>query len=98
MNSGQTFVFLMTGLLGTTVVVLTIAGAFIRRRKGTESKLNAAESAFTDRLERMERAIDTVAIEVERVSEAQRFVARILSERRAVPAPPSVPERVNTPR
>lgn len=98
MNSGQTFVFLMTGLICTTVVVLTIASAFIRRRKGAVSKLNAAESAFTDRLERMEHAIDTVALEVERISEAQRFVARILSERRAVPAQPSIPERVNTPR
>jgi len=98
MTSGQTFVFMMTGLICSTVVIRTIVSAFVRRRQGVASKLNAAETAFTDRLERMERAIDTVALEVERVSEAQRFVARILSERRAVPAPPSVPERVNTPR
>lgn len=29
----------------------------------------------------MQRAIDTVAIEVERVSESQRFIARLLAER-----------------
>jgi hypothetical protein len=35
----------------------------------------------TMRLENIERAIDTVAIEVERVSESQRFLTRILVER-----------------
>jgi len=34
-----------------------------------------------ERLERMEQAIDTVAIEVERISEGQRFVTKILAER-----------------
>lgn len=34
-----------------------------------------------DRLDRMEQAIDAVAIEVERISEGQRFVTKILAER-----------------
>ncbi len=34
----------------------------------------------TQRLERMEQAIDSIAIEIERVSEGQRFVTRILAE------------------
>lgn len=38
------------------------------------------------RLERMEQAIDSIAVEMERVSEGQRFVTRILSERRGEPA------------
>jgi hypothetical protein len=33
------------------------------------------------RLENIERAIDVVAIEVERISEGQRFVTRIFAER-----------------
>jgi K+/H+ antiporter YhaU regulatory subunit KhtT len=36
----------------------------------------------TQRLERMEQAIDSIAIEMERVSEGQRFVTRLLSESR----------------
>ena len=36
------------------------------------------------RLERMEQAIDSIAIEVERISEGQRFTTKLLSER--VPA------------
>jgi hypothetical protein len=34
-----------------------------------------------DRLERIEQAIDAVAIEVERISEGQRFVTKIMAER-----------------
>jgi hypothetical protein len=35
----------------------------------------------TARLERMEQAIDSIAIEVERISEGQRFTTKLLSER-----------------
>ena len=38
--------------------------------------------ATTQRLERMEQAIDTVAVEVERISEGQRFVTKLLAENR----------------
>ena len=37
------------------------------------------------RLERMEHSIDSIAIEVERISEGQRFTTKLLAER--VPAP-----------
>jgi hypothetical protein len=43
------------------------------------------------RLERLEQGMEAIAIEIERVSEGQRFVTRILSEGRA-------PERVGAPR
>lgn len=39
------------------------------------------------RLERLEQAMDAVAIEVERVSEGQRFTNKLLGEIRALPAP-----------
>jgi hypothetical protein len=44
------------------------------------------------RLERMEQAIDAIAVEVERISEGQRFTTKLLSERQestALPAPPA---------
>jgi heme/copper-type cytochrome/quinol oxidase subunit 2 len=37
-------------------------------------------SAISGRLERIETAVDSIAIEVERISEAQRFSARLQSE------------------
>jgi len=35
------------------------------------------------RLERMEQAIDSIAVEVERISEGQRFTTKLLAERTA---------------
>ncbi len=40
----------------------------------------------TRRLERLEQGVDAIAVEIERVSEGQRFVTRLLSEGRAAPA------------
>ena len=39
------------------------------------------------RLERMEQAIDSIAVEIERISEGQRFTTKLLSERTAPPTP-----------
>ena len=96
MNDDQVFVFAMTMLISATVVVLTIALAFIRRRKAPPREITS-DAGFNDRLDRMERAIDTIAVEVERVSEAQRFVTKVLAERKSVAPPPPIPERVITP-
>ena len=40
-------------------------------------------SAINARLERIETAVDSIALEVERISEAQRFSARLQSEQQA---------------
>jgi hypothetical protein len=98
MNNDQVFVFAMTMLICATAVVLTVAMAFIRRRKvPPPSREMASDRGFNDRLDRMERAIDTIAVEIERVSEAQRFVTKVLAERKSVAPPPAIPERVITP-
>jgi hypothetical protein len=50
----------------------------------------------TARLERMEQAIDSIAIEIERISEGQRFTTKLLSDR--VPpasASPATPARAD---
>jgi hypothetical protein len=45
------------------------------------------------RLERMEQAIDAIAVEVERISEGQRFTTKLLTDRATEkPALPSGPE------
>jgi hypothetical protein len=41
----------------------------------------AIDREAPERLKRLEAAVDTIAIEVERISEGQRFVTRLLSER-----------------
>lgn len=42
----------------------------------------------TQRLERIEQAIDAVAIEVERLAESQRFVAKLMAEQAKKSLPP----------
>jgi hypothetical protein len=46
------------------------------------------ESQVADRLACIESAVDAIAIEVERISEGQRFTTKLLAERSAPSAPP----------
>ncbi len=50
-----------------------------------------AISGMTERLERIERAVDTMAIEVERISEGQRFTTKLLAERSESARDPRAP-------
>jgi hypothetical protein len=70
---------------------LPIAKAFAARleRKPIGS---AVPSEVSARLERMEQAIDSIAVEVERISEGQRFTTKLLAERVAPPATPALPD------
>lgn len=38
-------------------------------------------SELSDRMERMEHAVDAIAVQVERIAEGQRFTTKLLSER-----------------
>ncbi len=70
------------------VVGTPIARAFARwlDRRNTFSKQSTSLSADVQaRLDAMERNIDTVAVELERVSEGQRFTNKLLSERPQMP-------------
>jgi hypothetical protein len=69
---------------------MPIARAYARR---LESRPTAAiPSDVSARLERMEQAIDSIAVEVERISEGQRFTTRLLADRTGGErdAPPAV--------
>ena len=77
--------------------------AFARRlwvRNGPNMNHASALEA-SPRLKRIEQAIESVAIEVERISEAHRFAARLLAERgaeavdhRPVARPSSAPRSI----
>ncbi len=62
----------------------------------TSPRNRELSSAQNDRLDRLEQSIDAIAIEVERISEAQRYTVAVLSER----LPARADERVglNAPR
>ena len=75
-----------------TTIVLGIGIPLVRalaRRWERESQAPKVPAEVAARLERMEQSIDAMAIEMERISEGQRFVTKILAERPAerVPLP-----------
>jgi cytochrome c-type biogenesis protein CcmH/NrfG len=79
-------------------VLLALLGAFVVRwlwQRGAAASapsLDAIEEpAISDRLAQLERSVDGVAIEVERIGESQRFMTRVLTEA-AEPAPGAAPE------
>jgi hypothetical protein len=58
------------------VVGWPIARAF-GRRIDLRSQVASLDSGTRDQLQRIEQAVDAMAIEVERISESQRFMARL---------------------
>ena len=66
--------------LPVMVIGFPLARAFAKRM-GESPVAHAIPSDVSARLERMEHAIDSIAIEVERISEGQRFTTKLLSER-----------------
>ncbi len=62
-----------------------------------ERSLHAPTDEAAKRLERIEGAVEATALEVERIAEANRFVAKLLSERVDAGRPAARPERVITP-
>ncbi len=76
--------------IGLLVVGWPISRAIARwiDRRGSTSGIATSLSAEVQaRLDAMERNIDTVAVELERVSEGQRFTSKLLTERMQPPAP-----------
>ena len=74
------------------IIVLAIGFPLVRafvRRWEKDDVRPRGEPESTARLERIEHAIDAMAVEVERISEGQRFVAKLMAERQ--------PERVPLP-
>lgn len=79
MNAEQIAAVIMTVLIAAGVTISMVALAWASRRPSNikPQRLDALE----ERLGRVELAIDTVAVEVERIGEAHRFTARLLTDR-----------------
>lgn len=66
-----------------TAIILAIGVPLARaytRRMDSESRNPRIPTEVTQRLERMEQTLDAVAIEIERITEGQRFTTKLLSE------------------
>jgi hypothetical protein len=78
--------------LAATAIGLPVAKAYARRldRGGRDAGVSPE---LQSRLERMEQALDSIAIEVERISEGQRFTTKLLAERVKTEKTENLPDR-----
>ena len=76
----------IVGFFGTVIVVtlgFPLVRAYARRQ---EQRAETNLPAIEERLGRIENAIEAMSIEVERISEGQRFVTRLMAEREELKA------------
>jgi hypothetical protein len=93
----------LVGVLGFFVTSAFMLKYFLdyRERMRALEKPKSGGSASDERLARVEQAVESIAIEIERVSEGQRFVTKLLNEKAqpmAIDVAKPVPvRRVDTP-
>ena len=73
------------------VLLIPIVYALTRRILRGGKRAPAIDFESSPRLQRMEQAIESIAIEVERIGEAQRFTTKLLSERQPEPVAGHIP-------
>ena len=88
-------VFVLSGIF-IVVVLFPLTIAYARRlwRRGAVA-VSAIPQELMDRLTRLDQAVDSIAVEVERIGEGQRFVTRVLAERPMEPI--AIPQRSSQP-
>jgi hypothetical protein len=84
---GEWIPIMAMAIVPITAIGWPLARAYARRME-QGNVAGRVPSEVTARLERMEQAIDSIAVEVERISEGQRFTTKLLSERTAPSSEP----------
>lgn len=81
MHSVEQTAFGLMGLLAAIVILGPLARMWARRtERRAEMALPAELQALRQQLEQLQQSVDTMSIEVERVSESQRFQSKLLYE------------------
>ena len=77
------FAQMAAGLVTTCAALAVVMLAFFGASRLLRRVMNRTPAPRLDdqRLARIEQAVDTIAIEIERISESQRFISRLLGER-----------------
>jgi hypothetical protein len=84
-------------------VVFAISGWMLKtwlkhqERMKELSMTNQNLGSSDQRLARVEQAVEAIAIEIERVSEGQRYVTKLLADRTPLPLPKTPERSTNTP-
>ncbi len=72
-------------------MVGSLSGILVWMMRGLKQKTPARElpnPLYEQRLDQLQQSVDAIAVEVERIAEAQRFSAKLLAERSDIPALP----------
>lgn len=89
----------MSSCAAAAYSIRTIANAVVRHREQDRKIVQSSTMPMSEeRMARLEAAVESIAIEVERISEGQRFTTRLLSEN-SQPMAPRLPQagRFDTP-
>jgi hypothetical protein len=80
-NDGKVANMAFSVFLTTALITAYVMRRFARRRMNrVPQNQTIGHDASTERLDRIEQAVDTIAVEIERVSENQRFMTRLMTE------------------
>lgn len=83
-GGGQNVDITLISTVATVFVLAPLAFALARnlwKRGSRQSAAPTIDRETAERLRRLEQGIDSIALEVERISEGQRFVTKLMSER-----------------
>ena len=97
-DPGAVMVFL-GGSAACVAITAVIANTIIKLKQAPKPQQLPPSSAISDdRMMRLEAAVESIAIEVERISEGQRFTTKLLSENSHPIAPARIgPGNFDTP-
>jgi hypothetical protein len=83
MDPDGRMVVTIVAISSSVAIMGTIAWAYIERLKIRQGATPKQLGSIDERLARMENAIDAMSVEVERISEGQRFTTKLLADRKA---------------
>jgi hypothetical protein len=81
MEPKYVLILTMTAIMWGSITLIAFGWYWTKRPPRAVS--NRALEEIAERLAALERAVDTIAVETERISEGQRFTTKLLSERTA---------------
>src|SRR5215207_4074103 len=87
MNKYDFVLTLITIIMTGTTAMVAVASYFTYRTKRLKYDTRPVDLQLEQRLSRIETAVESIATEVERISEGQRFTSKLLVERQGAPAP-----------
>ncbi|MBI2795617.1 MAG: hypothetical protein HYX65_02805 [Gemmatimonadetes bacterium] len=80
----------LAGMMSGTTVIVAGMYTWLRARRQPESLPRETTVQILAQLDSLQQSVDTMSLEVERIAEGQRFTTRLLSERGAAQAEPSL--------